>query len=142
MLNPEALYGNLIAQLACVPEAMLTSTTLLFLLTPSFGVWAQGSAYPLTGTTNYRDTPIQVVRYHERLNYKLHRQGMITETRGEDGAICHQYPTPILPKSRYRYQMTGPIPDAACVTPTTTTTIWESGYDNPVTGDNLVLPMA
>ncbi|CAK1691420.1 hypothetical protein VCRA2120O389_1020001 [Vibrio crassostreae] len=42
-----------------------------------------------------------------------------------------------MPKSRYRYQMSGPIPDAAWCHPyTTTTTLWEAGHDNPVTGDN------
>ncbi|MFA0724414.1 TraU family protein, partial [Vibrio sp. 10N.222.49.E5] len=47
---------------------------------------SQGSAYPLTGTTNYRDTPIQAATLlMEKLNYKLHRQGIIWETRGEDG---------------------------------------------------------
>ncbi|XNT05817.1 TraU family protein (plasmid) [Vibrio splendidus] len=104
---------------------------------------SQGSAYPLTGNTNYRDTPIQAgtLITLERLgaaqlqvaNYKLHRQGnrqgMVWETRGEDGVgdarrrwgglggllSIYQYPTPIpdanltqvsiLPKSRYRYQI-------------------------------------
>lgn len=140
ILNPEALlFGNLVAQLACVPEAMLTATNTALPIDALFWcLGSQGSAYPLTGTTNYRDTPIQAATLlMQKLNYKLHRQGMIWETRGEDGAICYQYPEPILPKSRYRYQMSGPIPDAAWCHPyTTTTTIWEAGHDNPVTGDN------
>ncbi|WP_017108470.1 MULTISPECIES: conjugal transfer pilus assembly protein TraU [Vibrio] len=140
ILNPEAiLFGNPIAQLACVPEAIATSANVV--LPFDFLFWclgSQGSAYPLTGNTNYRDTPIQAgTLIMERLNYKLHRQGMVWETRGEDGAVCYQHPTPILPKSRYRYQMSAPITDAAWCHPyTTTTTIWEMGHDNPTTGDN------
>ncbi|MFS1985974.1 conjugal transfer pilus assembly protein TraU [Vibrio breoganii] len=140
ILNPEAiLFGNPIAQLACVPESIATTTNVV--LPFDFLFWclgSQGSAYPLTGNTNYRDTPIQAgTLIMERLNYKLHRQGMVWETRGEDGAVCYQYPTPILPKSRYRYQMSAPITDAAWCHPyTTTTTIWEMGHDNPTTGDN------
>ncbi|MFA0639497.1 TraU family protein, partial [Vibrio sp. 10N.222.48.F6] len=95
ILNPEALlFGNLVAQLACVPEALLTSTNTALPIDALFWcLGSQGSAYPLTGTTNYRDTPIQAATLlMEKLNYKLHRQGIIWETRGEDGAICYQYP--------------------------------------------------
>ncbi|MFD1877412.1 conjugal transfer pilus assembly protein TraU [Vibrio chagasii] len=140
ILNPEAiLFGNPIAQLACIPESIATSANVS--LPFDFLFWclgSQGSAYPLTGNTNYRDTPIQAgTLIMERLNYKLHRQGMVMETRGEDGAICYQHPTPILPKSRYRYQMSAPITDAGWCHPyTTTTAIWEMGHDNPTTGDN------
>lgn len=140
ILNPEAiLFGNPIAQLACVPEAIATTTNSVLPFDALFWcLGSQGSAYPLTGNTNYRDTPVQAgTLIMERLNYKLHRQGIVWETSGEDGAICYQYPTPILPKSRYRYQMSAPIPDAGWCHPyTTTTAIWEMGHDNPTTGDN------
>jgi len=140
VLNPEAiLFGNPAAQLACVPEAILTTAGTALPLDALFWcLGSQGSAYPLTGSTNYRDTPIQAATLlMERLNYKLHRQGIVWETRGEDGAICSQWPEPILPKSRYRYQMTAPIPDAArCHPYTSTTASWEAGHDNPTTGDN------
>jgi len=44
---------------------------------------------------------------------------------------------PILPKSRYRYQLSRIIPDSLWCHPYgTTTAIWEMGHDNPVTGDN------
>jgi len=140
ILNPEAiLFGNPIAQLACIPEAIATTTNSVLPFDALFWcLGSQGSAYPLTGNTNYRDTPVQAgTLIMERLNYKLHRQGIVWETSGEDGAICYQYPTPILPKSRYRYQMSAPIPDAGWCHPyTTTTAIWEMGHDNPTTGDN------
>ncbi len=140
ILNPEAiLFGNPISQLACIPESLKTSLGKALPIDALFWcLGSQGSAYPLTGTTNYRDTPIQAATLiMERLNYKLHREGVVFETRGENGAVCNQWPTPILPKSRYRYQMTGPIPAAnKCYPYTTTTAIWESGHDNPVSGDN------
>lgn len=140
ILNPEAiLFGNPIAQLACVPEAILTTSNVALPIDALFWcLGSQGGAYPLTGNTDYRDTPTAAATsIMERLNYKLHRQGIVWETRGADGAICYQWPEPILPKSRYRYQMSGPIPDALWCHPYgTTTTIWEAGHDNPVTGDN------
>ncbi|WP_299006911.1 conjugal transfer pilus assembly protein TraU [uncultured Shewanella sp.] len=140
VLNPEAiLFGNPIAQMACILEAMTTSANTALAFDPLFWcLGSQGSAYPLTGTTNYRHTPIQAgTLIMERLNFKLHRQGLVWESRGADFAICYQWPEPILPKSRYRYQMTNVIPDALWAHPyTTTTVIWESGHDNTVTGDN------
>jgi conjugal transfer pilus assembly protein TraU len=140
VINPEAiLFGSPIAQLACVPEAILTTSNTALPLDPLFWcLGSQGGSYPLTGHTNHMDTPTTAaVLIMERLNYKLHRQGIVLETRGVEGAICYQWPEPILPKSRYRYQMTGPIPDAAWCHPYgTTSTIWEAGHDNPVTGEN------
>ena len=140
VLNPEAvLFGTLEAQLACSVEALKTSDNRSLPMDHLFWcLGSQGSVYPLTGTTGYRDTPIQAATLiMQRLNYKLHRQGIVWETRGEDGAVCEQWPTPILPKSRYRYQMTNVLPDANWCHPyTTTTTLWEMGKDNPVTGDN------
>lgn len=140
VLNPEAiLFGNPAAQLACVPEALKTSANTALPIDALFWcLGAQGSAYPLTGNTNYQYSPMQAATLiMERLNYKLHREGMVWDTRGHDGAVCHQYPMPILPKSRYRYQLSGPIPDAKWCHPyTTTTTIWATGHNNPVTGNN------
>lgn len=140
ILNPEAaLFGNQIAQLACVAESVKTSFGNSLPLDVLFWcLGSQGSAYPLTGTTGYRDTPLQAATLiSERINYKLHRQGIVWESLGTDGAICYQHPMPILPKSRYRYQLSNVEADAKnCYPYGTTTAIWESGHDNPVTGDN------
>lgn len=140
ILNPEAiLFGNPIAQLACVPESIKTSLGDSLPIDALFWcMGSQGSAYPLTGTTGYRDTPLQAATLiSERINYKLHRQGIVWESLGTDGAICYQHPMPILPKSRYRYQLSNMISDANnCYPYGTTTAQWESGHDNPVTGDN------
>ena len=140
ILNPEAiLFGNPIAQLPCIAESVKTSTGKHLPIDALFWcLGSQGSAYPLTGTTGYRDTPMQsAVLMTERMNYKLHRQGIVWESSGKDGAICNQHPIPILPKSRYRYQLTNVKAKADTAYPYgTTTALWESGYDNPVKGDN------
>ncbi|EEX34487.1 MULTISPECIES: conjugal transfer pilus assembly protein TraU [Vibrio] len=139
-LNPEAvLFGHPAAQLACASEAIATHSRRQLPMDRLFWcLGAQGSAYPLTGNTNYRDSPIQAATLiMERLNYKLHRQGMVFDSQGRDGAVCQPKISPFLPKSRYRYQMSAPIADAAWCHPyTTSTTVWEMGHDNPTTGDN------
>lgn len=139
-LNPEAiLFGNPIAQLACVAESVKTSTGHSLPINALFWcMGSQGGAYPLTGNTTYSDSPIQAATLiAEKFNYKLHREGIVWESHGETGAICHQTPMPVLPKSRYRYQMTNSIAAPLhCYPYGTTTIIWESGHDNPVTGRN------
>ncbi|MEZ8082809.1 conjugal transfer pilus assembly protein TraU [Enterovibrio norvegicus] len=140
ILNPEAiLFGNPITQLACITESIATSTGRSLPFDVLFWcLGSQGSAYPLTGNSAYAHTSTQVgTLIMERLNYKLHRQGIVWETRGTDGAICYQWPEPILPKSRYRYQLASPIGDAAnCYPYGTTSTLWEQGKDNPIKGGN------
>lgn len=140
VINPEAiLFGNPATQLACVAESVKTSSGRSLPIDALFWcLGSQGSAYPLTGNNNYHDSTIQAATLiTERLNYKLHRQAIVWESSGEDGAICYQHADPILPKSRYRYQMSAPFPTPSrCFPYTTTTLIWESGHDNPVTGSN------
>ncbi|NRF32012.1 conjugal transfer pilus assembly protein TraU [Vibrio coralliilyticus] len=139
-LHPEAIvFGSPAAQLACASEAIATSTRRQLPWDHLFWcLGSQGSAYPLTGNTNYRDSPIQAATLiMERLNYKLHRQGIVWDSQGRNGAVCHLKLSPFLPKSRYRYQMSAPIPDAAWCHPyTTPTSLWEMGHDNPSSGDN------
>jgi conjugal transfer pilus assembly protein TraU len=138
--NPEAiLFGNPIAQMACVAEAMATATNMVLPFDMLF--WcagSQGGIYPLTGSVAYTNTNISnAVLLTERMNYKLHRQGMIMETKGFYPAVCNQYPSPILPKSRYRYQLTNVVPEPYLSHPYTTTTVLsESGKDHIVSGTN------
>ncbi|WP_440682925.1 conjugal transfer pilus assembly protein TraU [Cysteiniphilum halobium] len=143
ILNPEAiLFGNPVAQLACIPEAIATSTNMSLAFDVLF--WcagSQGGIYPLTGSVAYTNTHISnAVLLTERMNYKLHRQGMILESKGVYPIVCQQYPEPILPKSRYRYQLTNIVPEPYLSHPyTTTTVISEAGKDNIVTGTNFGL---
>ena len=140
VMNPEAiLFGNPIAQLACIPESVLTSTNMSLPIDALF--WcagSQGSMYPLTGgvSHNYSDVS-NAALLTERMNFKMHREGLITETVGQWPAVCHQYYTPILPKSRYRYQWSNVVPEPYISHPyTTTTVISESGKNNPSSADN------
>ncbi|CAH6816168.1 Protein TraU [Vibrio chagasii] len=140
ILNPEAiLFGPPTTQLSCITEAMATTTGRVLPFDALFWcLGSQGSVYPLTGNSAYSHTGPQVgTLMLERFNFKMHRQGIVWETRGEDGAVCYQWPEPILPKSRYRYQLSAPIGDAAhCYPYGTTSSLWEQGKDNPTTGGN------
>ena len=139
-LNPESiLFGNPATQLACVADAMKTSVGKFLPIDALFWcMGSQGSAYPLTGNSAYKQSSVSVATLiAERFNFKLHREGIVWESHGETGAICYQTPMPMLPKSRWRYQMVNTIPSAArCFPYGTTTAIWESGHDNPTTGQN------
>lgn len=140
VINPEAiLFGNPITQLSCMAESILTSTGNALPIDALFWcMGAQGSAYPMTGNTAYSYSPVSAgTLIAERMNFKLHREGVVQDTRGVDFAICYQYIEPVLPKSRYRYQMTNTIPDVIRAHPyTQMTNLWEAGHDNPVTGEN------
>lgn len=132
LLNPEAiLFGNPIAQEACAADA---TTTLAGNELPIDSLFwclgSQGSAYPLTGNISDQVTDIQAATQEaERMNFKLHREGLLWDTTGDN--VCSEVPTPILPKSRYRYQMTNTIPDASTCYPYGSGTVtWEVGHDN------------
>ena len=139
-LNPEALlFGNPVTQLACIVESVKTSINKFLPIDVLF--WcagSQGSMYPMTGTVSSSHSEVSnAVLLHERMNFKLHRQGLILESRGEWPAICHEWYSPILPKSRYRYQFTNVIPEPYISHPyTTNTLISEAGRNNLATNGN------
>ncbi|MCG9628814.1 TraU family protein [Vibrio mediterranei] len=136
--NPEAaLFGNPIAAMACIADA---AKTLIGTSTPIDALFwcmgSQGVVYPFTGQTSERRSGISnALLLMERFNFKLHRQGMVLETHDPNPSNCLAVPDPILPKSRYRYQMSRPTssPDR-CYPYGTTAQRWESGRNNPVTG--------
>ena len=140
ILNPEAiLFGNPVTQLACIPEAIATATNVVAPFDVLF--WcagSHGSMYPLTGNVPHGySTTSNAVLLAERMNFKLHRQGMIFETIGVFPAVCQQFPAPILPKSRYRYQFTNIVPEPYISHPyCTSTLLWEAGKDNLATMSN------
>jgi conjugal transfer pilus assembly protein TraU len=139
-LNPEALlFGQPAAQLACAAEATKTATNQALPMDNLFWcLGSQGSVYPLTGHLGYRDTPLQAATLiMERLNYKMHRQGLVLESSGKAGAICRDHVALMLPKSRYRYQLSRMLPEASrCHPYTTTTSLWEQGHASPQRGDD------
>ena len=137
-VNPEAaLFGNPIAQLACVADALAAEVHLPL----DFLFWcagSHGSIYPFTGSAGRENSPLdQAVLLTERMNFKLHRQGIVQDSIGENSAVCYQYPSPIVPKERYRYQLINPIPDANNCHPYGRSVMrWQIGTDTPTTSKN------
>ncbi|HRD70425.1 MAG TPA: conjugal transfer pilus assembly protein TraU [Legionella sp.] len=139
IINPEAaLFGSLPAQAACALDA---STALIGSPIDKL-FWcagAQGSMYPLTGHVQEHVGGVQAsVLLSERMNYKMHRQGLLEDSSGEDNkSICYKHYAPILPKSRYRYQMVNPLPTAhSCYPLGRATTLWEAGHEYPYKGED------
>lgn len=143
LLNPEALlFGNLVSQAACAADSLATMVNLpidsLFWCAGS-----QGSMYPLNGAVDGHFGGVQAsTLLTERMTYKMHREGLLWDSVGENSpALCYEYPAPIIPKSRYRYQMINPIPTASggedgCHQFGHTTTLWESLHEYPVMGED------
>lgn len=143
LLNPEALlFGNLIAQAACAADSIATLTGLpidaLFWCAGS-----QGSMYPLNGVVQQHIGGVQAsTLLTERMTYKMHREGLIWNSVGQNSpALCYTYPSPIIPKSRYRYQMVNPIPTASggeqgCHAFGHTTTLWGALHEYPYLGED------
>ncbi|MEI8055419.1 MAG: conjugal transfer pilus assembly protein TraU [bacterium] len=142
ILNPEAtLFGNPIAQAACAADSAKAQTGLpldeLF-----WCMGTQGGTYPLTGRVFDEKGPIHsAVLLSERMDFKMHRQLLIEDSSPDDGGglegpICHQHFAPIMPKSRYRYQMTNMISAAdKCYQFGHDVISWESGKIKPDSGD-------
>lgn len=138
ILNPEAaLFNNLIAQAACAADAI--SSTAGFPLSPLF--WcagSQGSMYPFTGYTSGEFSPLEAsLLVTERMAFKLHREGLVWNSVGADVAVCHEYPSPIIPKERWRYQMVNmyPAPNS-CYPFGASTQTWGSTHNTPQTKKN------
>ncbi|MFY7436615.1 conjugal transfer pilus assembly protein TraU, partial [Enterobacter cloacae complex sp. CDL008] len=138
ILNPEAvIFANPIAQGACAADAIASAVNKP--LDPLF--WcagSQGSMYPFNGWVSNESSPLQSsVLVSERMAFKLHRQGQILESVGADRAVCFEYPSPIIPKERWRYQMVNMFPDAAQCHPFGRTVMrWETGHNPPNTKKN------
>lgn len=113
MVNPDAaLFANPIAQTACSADA-ISSALLKKPLDALF--WCAGSAgshYPLTGHITTPQSPIQMsALLAQRMNFKMHRQEMITDSIGVDGLTCFPMRYPVTPKSRYRYELVNQVAD-------------------------------
>ncbi|MDF7788389.1 MULTISPECIES: conjugal transfer pilus assembly protein TraU [Pantoea] len=138
IINPEvALFNNLLAQGACAADSI--SSTAGMPLDPLF--WcagAQGSMYPFTGYTSNEFSPLEAsLLVTERMDFKLHREGLVMETVGADVAVCYEYPSPIIPKSRWRYQMVNMYPEPSDCHPFgTSTQLWGSTHNTPATKKN------
>ncbi|MFA6137433.1 MAG: TraU family protein [Sulfurimonas sp.] len=133
-MSPEALlFGNPIANLACVADAI--SSTAFQPIDALFwckGTW--GNAYPLTGWTNTKNTVEDSASVAASMVYKLHRELVLWGSSGQSG-LCGYYPAPIWRKSSYRLQLVSPWPSYA-TTVGTSGLIWTPGHNPPFVGDN------
>lgn len=142
VLNPEAiLFGNPVAQAACAADSAKAQMDVpidkLF-----WCMGTQGGTYPLTGRVFDEKGPIHAaVLLTERMDFKMHRQLLIEDSSpddggGFDGPICRQHFAPIMPKSRYRYQMTNMISAAdKCYQFGHDVISWEGGKNTPSSGN-------
>ncbi|EBW3899560.1 conjugal transfer protein TraU [Salmonella enterica subsp. enterica serovar Panama] len=133
IIQPEAiLFGNVIAQGACAADAVASLVgkpiDALFWCAGS-----QGSMYPFNGYVSNEFSPLQTsLLLSERMAFKLHRQGMIMNSIGENTSVCFEYPSPIMPKSRWRYHLVNKYPDAGQCHPLgRSVTRWETGKNMP-----------
>lgn len=132
IINPEAaLFGNVIAQGACAADAAASLIKPIDTLFWCAG--SHGSLYPFTGTVTNEYSPAQSsVLLSERMAFKLHREGLVMESVGADTAVCFEYPSPIIPKSRWRYQMVNTLPDPLICHPFGQSTLtWQAGHLPP-----------
>jgi conjugal transfer pilus assembly protein TraU len=132
IINPEAaLFGNVIAQGACAADAAASLVKPVDALFWCAG--SHGSLYPFTGTVTNEYSPAQSsVLLSERMAFKLHREGLVMESVGADTAVCFEYPSPIIPKSRWRYQMVNTLPDPLACHPFGQSTLtWQTGHLTP-----------
>lgn len=138
LINPEAaLFGNLIAQAACAADAVASTAGVP--LSPLF--WcagSQGSMYPFTGFTSGEFSPLESsLLVSERMAFKLHREGLVMNTVGADYAVCYQYPSPIVPKERWRYQMVNMYPETnSCHAFGASTQTWGTPHNSPQSKKN------
>lgn len=139
VLNPEAaLFGNVAALSACAAD----STSSTFANRPMDSLYwcagALGSYFPLTGHVTAPLSPIQTaLLLTERLNFKLHREPpFIIDSSPKPGEICREHHYPILPKSRYRYELVNQVADGRHCYPSGHSTLsWEAQKIKPHTPD-------
>ncbi|MCU6237565.1 conjugal transfer pilus assembly protein TraU [Morganella morganii] len=138
VIAPEAfVFANPVAQGACAADAIASAfnkpLNVLFWCAGS-----QGSMYPFTGYTSNEFSPqASSVLLSERMAFKLHRQGMIMNSTGQNTAVCYEYPSPVMPKDRYRYQMVNMYPDTAMCHPFGRSVMhWQVGHASPASRKN------
>ena len=91
-----------------------------------------------SGWVSNESSPLQSsLLLSERMAYKLHRQGQILETVGADVAVCYEYPSPIIPKERWRYQMVNMYPEPGNCHPFgASTQLWGTTHNSPSSKKN------
>lgn len=128
VLSPESiLFANPIAQASCVADSLSATLRKQSLDSLFWCAGAQGSHYPLTGHVLGTPSPIQAaLLLTERMNFKLHREWLITDSSPKKGAICQSHHYLVPPKSRYRYELVNQVADGKHCYPTGRATVdWE-----------------
>ena len=137
ILNPEAiLFANPIAQAACAADCVKSSVSTPF----DELFWCagcQGSMYPLNGRISAHISGVQSsLLAVEKMAYKLHREFLAWGTSGTTPEqLCSRYPMPVMKKSQYRAQLVNPT-SSDCYPFGRTTTIYESGKEIPIQGED------
>ncbi len=139
VINPESiLFANPIALASCAADA--TASLINKPINALFWcMGTQGDVYPMDGNIAFQKSPLQAALLAmERMDYKLHREGLILDSVGKDApALCYQYPSVFLPKTRYRYQLVNVVPDADQAFAFGHDVMsWEAGHMPPQAGDN------
>ena len=133
IIAPEAfVFANPIAQGACAADA-IASVGRKPLNALFWCAGSQGSMYPFTGYTSNEFSPqASSVLLSERMAFKLHRQGLVMNSVGKNQEVCYTYPSPIIPKDRYRYQMVNMYPDTGQCHPFGRSVMrWQTGHASP-----------
>ena len=140
IINPEVvIFANPIAQVACAADA-IKSTVGLPIDMLFWCAGSHGSMYPLNGHVQEHVGGVAAsTLLTERMTYKLHRELILWDSSPDLSQICRQHFTPILPKSRYRYQMVNPLPttgSGGCFPFGRTTAIWGTMKEFPYKGED------
>lgn len=142
IIDPDVtLTANIFTQAFCASDC--AAATAGFPIPQAyFCAGCQGSMFPLTGNVSAHLGGVQAsALIVQRMVHKMHREGLIWAADGETG-LCGKYPQLIMDKSKYKMQMTFPIPatdkvNGHCCQPFgRTTTIWESGKEFPYKGED------
>ncbi|AUH72837.1 MULTISPECIES: conjugal transfer pilus assembly protein TraU [Legionella] len=138
VLSPESvLFGNPVAASACAADALSSTLTKKPLDSLFWCAGAQGTHYPMTGHVNATLSPVQTaLLLTERMNYKMHREFLLSDSSPKSGAICKEHHYSVTPKSRYRYELVNQVADGKhCYPGGLSTLAWEAGKIKPHTPD-------
>lgn len=137
IFNPEAaLFGNPLAQLACIADCTLASldkpTDKLF-----WCAGCEGSLYPFVGHISHHTGPLQAssLLVHRCLA-RLHRFGIVKGYEETD--FCEARFMPIIKKSLYKIQLVRPIPQTSgpCQPLGKSDQLWGMGKTYPYGGED------
>lgn len=136
VLSPESVsFGNPIAAASCAADSLSSTLANKPIDSLFWCAGSQGTHYPLTGHVNASISPVQTaLLLTERMNYKMHRELLVSDSSPKSGAICDPHHYPITPKSRYRYEMVNQVPDGKHCYPSGHSTLsWEAKKIKPHT---------